>query len=221
MNPLWKLYAADEGRKSRLHDLQGNLVSLGDMLVLPQRLVEKALTKIGHYSSQPWWPPEVARRLESILDANSTVVEFGSGMSTAWIARRARSVTAVEHNPQWRMKVVQQLAQAGLSKNAQVLLRTLDNYLDLELAEKPRLVVVDGELREECVNWAMRNVAEGGFIYLDNSDRDSGEDSGASRARMIALANTGAIEIEAIRGYPPGILAPTEGMLARVVRPAI
>ena len=149
------------------------------------------------------------------------MVEFGSGMSTAWIARRARSVTAVEHNPQWRMKVVQQLAQAGLSKNAQVLLRTLDNYLDLELAEKPRLVVVDGELREECVNWAMRNVAEGGFIYLDNSDRDSGEDSGASRARMIALANTGAIEIEAIRGYPPGILAPTEGMLARVVRPAI
>jgi hypothetical protein len=130
MNLLRKIYAADEIRKSRLHDMQGHLVPFSELRVIPLRLIENIQSKFGRYSDEPWWPPQAAARIKKILDRNSTAVEFGSGISTLWLARRVGRIIAVENNQAWRQRGVDALVDQGLTK-ATIIFRTGDRYLDV------------------------------------------------------------------------------------------
>lgn len=218
MNLLKKIVAADEGRKSRLHDLQGKPVGLVEILSLPARLFENLAARQGRYVDRPWWPPQAIARISELLHKDAVVVEFGSGMSTAWLAKRVKRIVAVDSNPEWKARTEDRLRRSGLD-NATVRYAPVATYIaNLDLDEPIDLVIVDGERRADCIDWAVSCLAVGSYIYLDNSDRDNAGDSLGSRTKMLKLATEGLISIEAYRGYPSAQLAPTEGMLARVVR---
>ena len=213
---LWKkIFAADSDRFSRLHDGQGNIVSFAEVAALPIRVLEHFQAKRGKYSDGPWWPRNAVAAVDAAITSKTCVIEFGSGMSTIWLARRAQRVISVETNPEWAQRTRQALKKADVS-NAEVLDRTPETYFDIP-EQHIDLVVVDALRRGECVRWALSRIGSAGAIYLDNSDldRDQGLEGVHNLARQLLLneAADGKGTVRFFTGYPPANLAPTEGAL--------
>jgi predicted O-methyltransferase YrrM len=128
----------------------------------------------------PWIAPEAVEALTAFLRPDSTVVEWGSGRSTAWFARRARCVVSVEHDRQWFLAVQAELKSAGLEARVRHhLARTRENpsvyvgSVDGIPLRSVDLVLVDGIWREECVRAAIPLLRPGGLLVVDNSDRQA------------------------------------------------
>jgi len=133
----------------------------------------------------PWLTFNAVARLEGLIRPDWRMVEFGSGMSTLWFAKRVASLHSIEHDPGWYATVAAQLpvgvrydlrepsTYAGLSDHP-------DGSLDL--------VVVDGIQRAECVQAAIPKLRRGGWLYLDNTDMDTRIPDGDLRRAEAALS---------------------------------
>jgi len=69
----------------------------------------------------PWFTQRANSLLPTLLKKPDVGLEFGSGRSTFWFARRVAALTSVEHNAFWHKKVSKTLKEQGLS-NVQYLL---------------------------------------------------------------------------------------------------
>lgn len=174
MKIVRKLIAGGPGRPTRLHTERGELVPLSELLRLPKAVIDWSAGKLKESrADEPWWPVPVIPIIAKHLNSDSTVLEFGAGSSTIWLAQRSKSVVSIEHNPLWHSKVVEQLRKRGLV-NATVQLVSEQDYCDLSWAgnEKFDLIIVDGLFRWKCVEAALPHIRAGGILYLDNSDAD-------------------------------------------------
>jgi predicted O-methyltransferase YrrM len=63
----------------------------------------------------PWLTFAAIRRLNRILRPSMRIFEYGSGGSTLFFARRAASVTSIEHDPHWSEIVATSLQTHGYS----------------------------------------------------------------------------------------------------------
>lgn len=169
MNPLEKLYRADNLRKSRFHTATGTLcLHPRDMMVGLGSTIMRRTT--GKLLDLPWLTFPAIRFLET-LPMDLAVFEYGCGMSTGWYGRHFKEVHAVESNPQWFDRV------KGLTRNqANVSIALHESetpYVEaIRQTECPAfdLVVIDGEWRRQCVSHALVLIRPGGYIMLDNSD---------------------------------------------------
>ena len=122
--------------------------------------------------------------------------EYGSGGSTLFFGRRVGEITAAEHHAGWAERVRAAAAAEGLL-NVRVLhrpadetapsqevyvsrhaghrgasyeryARTIDGFDDGSLD----FVFVDGRARVACVAHAVRKVRPGGYLILDNAERE-------------------------------------------------
>lgn len=216
MNFFTKIIRADDARKTRFHDQQGGLIPISDLTLLPLRLAETLGTKFGVYPTKPWWPRSAKLSIEKIAMPHSTAIEFGSGMSTAWLARKFYHVMSIEHDEEWYERVSTNFGNKV--SNVDLVLRSKDGYLDIYIEAPIDFVLIDGLRRKDCLLWAVKNVKVGGYIYLDNSDCDKNGDSEGSRAEIIRLRDMGILEVNFYRGIPPGLFQVTEGALARRLR---
>jgi hypothetical protein len=220
---LQKIIAGDSFRKTRFHDEQGAVVPLSEILYLPLRFVEALLARRNQYSRMPWWPVRAALRINELSGSTRNIVEFGSGMSTLWLADRFGHVTSVESNTEWHQRIAHKLAKYT---NVQYLLRQSSEYLEIPPPlGQIDLVVIDGEHRARCIDWALAHLNVGAFIYLDNSDADKDHTGGRSRPRTFAarrklleLQSEGIVSLEVFRGFPPANLVASEGFLAKIER---
>ncbi|GMO29876.1 MULTISPECIES: hypothetical protein [unclassified Bradyrhizobium] len=220
MSIFSKILGAEPNRKSRLRDEQGELLPLSDLPLIPVRLKERLARLFDVYPEKPWWPEQAKRKIADILRPNWMVVEFGSGMSTLWLAPRVRRVVTVEANNDWASKISNQLQARGLN-NVEMEIFSVASYNpnDLELDEAPDFVIVDAERRRDCIVWAFRYLKPGGYLYLDNADRpgnDSGSDAYQARSELLRLASERNAQVEFFRGIPPGLLNPAQGALVRI-----
>lgn len=135
--------------------------------------------------------------LERKLTRGMNVFEWGSGGSTLFISKRVKAVTSIEHDIKW-FKKMKQTIRDGKPKNinyklirpeksgngiplsykssderyvgktfqryCQSILKHDDNYFDL--------IVVDGRARVGCIKNAVNKVKPGGYLMLDNSERE-------------------------------------------------
>ena len=115
-----------------------------------------------------------------------TVLEFGSGRSTAWYASKTAKVVSIEHDAAWHKRVSADLAGSGranvdyrfvpldhpeseperqtyspLPKYVMVTEQFPDNTFDL--------VVIDGHYRSFCIKAALSKIKPGGLILVDNA----------------------------------------------------
>lgn len=65
-------------------------------------------------SPAPWITADAVRLLDGLLRPTDNGIEFGAGSSTAWIAKRVKTLVSVEANPVWRATVQSRLDEAGL-----------------------------------------------------------------------------------------------------------
>ncbi|MEZ5682148.1 MAG: class I SAM-dependent methyltransferase [Erythrobacter sp.] len=140
----------------------------------------------GASPAQPWISYDAARALERLLDPlHSRVLEFGSGMSTAWYAARAAGVISIEHDPAWYAEVSRQLA--GTHHATVRLAPDKENYVAIPEGETFDLIMIDGAWRCDCASAVLTHLAPGGVIYLDNSDKQGGISGDLGKARRILI----------------------------------
>lgn len=113
------------------------------------------------------------------------ILEFGSGRSTSWFARRVGQVASIEHSSQWFARVQADLSRERLS-NVDLRLIPLDhnetapeqehynplpNYVGIlgEFDDESLdLVVVDGHYRTTCIRTCPPKLKQGGLLLVDD-----------------------------------------------------
>ncbi|MBO9523887.1 MAG: class I SAM-dependent methyltransferase [Nocardioidaceae bacterium] len=177
----------------------------------------------------PWWTFRASDQVAAFLRENpdARVFEWGSGASTAWLSRRAKTVTSVEHDPAWAS-----LVSPALPPNASVSVvppARATGALGEELSEKDGfagldfaayvaaldetdglfdLIVVDGRARNACFRRALGKLAPGGVLVFDNVDR--------ARYRDAIAAAPVPVEVTWTRGLTPALPYPTRTALVRL-----
>ncbi len=214
------LFAA-ESRISRFHDEKGNLVDFaGIPYAIPALASAAAKRLFGYRPAVPMISYRARREIENILDRDSRMVEFGSGNSTTWFASRVRSLLSVEDLPDWYEHVQRQLAERKVG-NVKHVLRSAENYADLSEIEDGSLhfALIDGTDREGCIRAVVPKLISGGWLYLDNSDKDMGFPDGDLRRAETALREAVRVRGGSIRcfsDFSPTNFFVEQGMLARL-----
>src|SRR5437773_2479723 len=63
----------------------------------------------------PWLSEEANAMLETLLKPSDVGVEWGSGRSTCWIAKRVTHLVSVEEHAEWAQTVRKQIEKLGLT----------------------------------------------------------------------------------------------------------
>ncbi|MHC4067445.1 MAG: O-methyltransferase, partial [Planctomycetota bacterium] len=117
--------------------------------------------------------------LASYLKQSDIGLEFGSGRSTIWFAKRIKYLTSVEHDEGWSQKVRQMLESNDLQnvdyrfipKNKEDDDANDADYVKiLEKVETNSVdfVLIDGVYRDFCALNALRVIRPGGVFIIDN-----------------------------------------------------
>lgn len=173
----------------------------------------------------PWWTFKSADRVSAFLAGrpDARVLEWGSGASTLWLARRAGEVTAIEHDPGWAADV-ESLAPAHVTvlvelpepSSAPAVPSAKPGFDGLDFSRYVAriddvggpfdLIVIDGRAREACLEKALAHLAPGGLIVFDNVDR---------QRYLDAMARASDLEVTITRGLTPCLPYPTRTALLR------
>ena len=125
----------------------------------------------------PWWNVAATEEVEAFLEArpDARVFEYGSGASTAWLARRCSELISVEHDAGWRDGLIEQL---GDFPHCRIDYRPLDSEAGPTYSQAIAdaggtfdLIIVDGRLRTQCLEAAIGYLAPDGIILFDDSGR--------------------------------------------------
>ena len=134
----------------------------------------------------PWLTAEATEALERWLQPHHAGIEWGSGRSTVWFARRVNRLLSVEHHPGWHRSVSAQLAASGLTNVdyrlypceperietdewiaqmfASDYVRAVDRFADGTLD----FALVDGMYRSVCALSVIPKLRRGGLLIVDN-----------------------------------------------------
>jgi predicted O-methyltransferase YrrM len=139
----------------------------------------------------PWWTFAASKQVSDFLSQRpeARVLEWGSGSSTVWLAKRSASVTSIESDAGWAQMVsasvpeyvaivtppVPAATAATLTRSKRWGYRSLDftSYVSA-IDSVPGffdLIVIDGRAREACFDRALPRLNSGGLIVFDNSNR--------------------------------------------------
>ena len=171
---LNRILAGAPSRKTRLHDEKGNRITGSRLIRNGPRALLTGLSRVvlDRRPERPWISYDAQAALDSFLRPDSCVLEFGSGMSTIWYARRARKVVSIENHEAWYAIVQKMFRDNNISNVDYRHAGSKEAYLEFP-HECYDLIMVDGRWRDECVEAALPYLAPGGMIYLDNSDKSS------------------------------------------------
>jgi len=134
----------------------------------------------SHGNPIPWYNYPAIEQLSKWDFKECDILEYGSGNSTLWWMRRARSVTSIENSMEWCEYVSRQVTD-----NCRILLSTVDMDRDDETQIKNYVecidplgtfdvIIIDGVNKEgvrmKCARRALDHLKPGGLFIVDNSD---------------------------------------------------
>lgn len=177
----------------------------------------------------PWWTFKASDQVAAVLreKPDARVFEWGSGASTAWLSRRSKTVTSIEHDATWA-----DIVRPVLPANAEVIvveptaasgrpgevLSEKDGFGGLDFADYVAavdasegsydLIVVDGRARNACFAHAITRLAPDGVLVFDNVDRE--------RYREAIAASPLPVDVTWTRGLTPALPYPTRTALVRL-----
>jgi predicted O-methyltransferase YrrM len=133
----------------------------------------------------PWLCPQTVAFLERYLSRSMSVLEFGSGRSTQWLAQRVGKLTSIEYDPAWYRRVRDQL-QGVDTRTVSLRYIALDHpyseperetydrlpqYVDVldEFADRSLdVIIVDGHYRTTVLRHCAAKVKSGGILLVDD-----------------------------------------------------
>lgn len=131
---------------------------------------------IRSHPEDPWLTRTAVAFLSEFIRPGDTIVEFGSGRSTMWFARKVGAlgrVVSVEGNAEWQKEVARRLDAAG-QRHATVehAPQAPEEYVASAArrveGRSADVILVDGFARDACAMWALTAVKPGGIIVVDN-----------------------------------------------------
>lgn len=133
----------------------------------------------------PWYTKPALDEIFSHDWSMKTVWEWGVGCGTIMWAKKSNFVYGVDHNPDWVQAV----------KNATDHQATIWYEEGFNYIHKPAVVgvefdimIIDGILREECVDIALMYTKKGGIIVYDNWQQISVEvQSEETQKKLLSL----------------------------------
>ena len=202
-----KIVRGDSHRRSRLHTERGVRVAVKPADVA-FALGTTAGRRLGYYPTRPLWAADARRYLEGYVDG-ARVFEWGSGMSTVWLARRAREVVSVEDDPAWFKRL-----SVPLARYPHVSVVFADSQAEYvsALAQPFDVVIVDGSWRAQCIRRAADWIRPGATIVID--DTDKGDEY--SELENIAGCCFPEADCQRFSGYAHGCLVPHETTVFRI-----
>lgn len=146
----------------------------------------------------PWIPHAAKVFLDAVIRPSWRVFEYGSGNSTFYFANKYCQLVSVEHDPVWYNSVKEELGRRNLGWvqlhhlpiEAEIFGvdradpkhyyegPSIGNYQQYvtKIDEHPKkhfhIVMVDGVARPSCLWHARAHIRPGGYLILDNSDRE-------------------------------------------------
>jgi predicted O-methyltransferase YrrM len=203
-------------RRTRFDDEAGNRADLHRILSsTPRALVSMSLRRwLGYRPAVPWIPYQATELIGRLIQSDWKVIEFGSGMSTIWLASRCAFMRSVESNADWYDRVSAMLRTRHLD-HVRYVLRTGGDYSDLSEYGVGffDFALIDGRYREDCVTSTLAKLRPGGWIYLDNTDR---MDYWPARDALLSAVEERKGSVQIIRDFSPTSFVVTQGMLARL-----
>lgn len=126
------------------------------------------------HPGNPWLSADAVRLLDQLLKPTDVGVEFGSGRSTIWFAKRLAHLTSVESDPLWYEKVKLMLAEKSLLSRVDYRkYEDKENYAAQSLTFADASIdfcLVDGMCREKCAELMIPKIKSGGILTIDNID---------------------------------------------------
>ena len=147
--------------------------------VTPRYIVDRLAWKWHEvrHPGEPWIAPAAIAALDDLLLPTDEGIEWGSGRSTLWFARRLRSLRSIESHKGWYAKVKKNLADASVTnvdyrlfelshedEQESQYTRAADDFPDQTLG----FAMVDGAARATCANAVIRKLRPGGLLVIDN-----------------------------------------------------
>jgi len=131
------------------------------------------------HRDHPWLPRSANEILDSYLTKSDIGLEFGSGRSTIWFAKRISHLTSVEDNENWVANVREMLNKTNTQNVDYKFLPNdgeEDNGSDVEYvrvidnfeANSLDFCLVDGSFREFCTLNVIEKIHPGGLLIIDN-----------------------------------------------------
>lgn len=138
----------------------------------------------------PWMVYDSIFWLDKYLKKDMKIFEWGSGGSTLFFIKKEVKLISVEHDKKWYKTIkpmtvtykdiIYKLLPPSKGK---VFRSSAAEYKDLSFEKYCRqissyednsfdLVCVDGRARNDCIKLALKKVRLGGYLILDNSERD-------------------------------------------------
>lgn len=211
LNAFDRILRGDPGKQSRFRDFEGRRPPLVGWLYLLPSLASTVRFKLtGKRPIRPWLGYRATRRIAELVGRDTKVLEFGSGLSTVWFARRGARVLSFEAREDWR-RYVESLLAIMPSHKARVVLAKPPYGGDLVGDQRFDFALVDGEARDSSMAIALAAVRPGGWIYLDNADV---RDSAHQAARRLLLASGPA---EWFTDFTPSHVFVSTGVLVRKI----
>ncbi len=118
----------------------------------------------------PWYTYPAIEYLSQFDYRKKNIFEFGCGFSSLFWAKRANRVISIEDNLKWFEKWQKEFDEANLDIRWRDEGEIYENAI-FEDGNKYDVIVVDGKRRWQCAEAAVKALAKGGMIILDDSDR--------------------------------------------------
>jgi hypothetical protein len=126
----------------------------------------------------PWLVKDAISYLDAWLCRSDVGVEWGSGRSTVWLAKRISKLISIEHDEKWfvhvkdslkNFKNVEQIIEPLIDSS---LSRNYSSKIPEKLAnESIDFCLVDGRLRDYCTLHILDKIKPGGLLIIDNIER--------------------------------------------------
>lgn len=116
----------------------------------------------------PWFTYPAIEYLNQIDLSGMRVLEFGSGYSTLYWARRAGKVVSIEDSKSWYERM-----SARMPNNVEYILApSREEIVATAVRQEGKfdLIVNDGVYRYDCAQATRDKLADGGMVIVDNSD---------------------------------------------------
>ena len=120
----------------------------------------------------PWITYPAIDFIDSRLNKNMDLFEFGGGNSTLYFSKKVNYVTTVENDPDWYNKI-----RTHVPNNVNIIYEKLiynGNYCKTAMNSKKMydIIIIDGRDRVNCIINSINSLKENGVIILDDSQRE-------------------------------------------------
>ena len=160
----------------------------------------------------PWYTYPAIEYLSQFDYADKKIFEFGCGYSSLFWANRALKVVSVEDNPQWFAEWRKSFNKSNLEIRWRDEGEAYFNAI-LEKDELYDVIAVDGKCRAYCAATAVKKLAKGGIIILDDSDRINTSAEYVKAVEILKSANLLQVDFY---GFCPMIIIPKQRLFSLV-----